>query len=86
MLSTDEAAAIASTPSHSSVVPQPHPNLSRTPSVSPPSSSSPDWPQSTILSRGEHTEEILSELGLSVRERARLREEGALGQSARAKL
>ncbi|KAM5538549.1 hypothetical protein V8D89_007882 [Ganoderma adspersum] len=86
VLSTDEAAAIASTPSHSSIVPQPHPNLSRTPSISPPSSNSPDWPHSTILSRGEHTEEILSELGLNAEEKARLREEGALGQSARVKL
>ncbi|KAI1797368.1 CoA-transferase family III [Ganoderma leucocontextum] len=83
VLSRHEAAAVAST---SAIVPQPHPDLSRTPSILPVSSRSSDWSQSAMLSRGEHTEQILSELGLSTQERARLREDGALGKGARAKL
>ena len=88
VLSTAEAAAVASTASQNDTqaVPQPHPSLSRTRSTSPSFAHTSNSSQFAILSRGEHTEEILSELGLSAEERVRLKQEGAIGQSTRAKL
>ncbi|KAI0768062.1 CoA-transferase family III domain-containing protein [Trametes elegans] len=83
VLTVGEAAALAakgsSTPE--GAVPSPHPLLERTPSVAP----LPDGGEWT-LTRGEHTEEVLGELGVGEDERADLVREGALGDRPTAKL
>ena len=57
-------------------VPVPHPDLSRTPSMV---VSSLGASQTGELEVGEHTEDILSELGVGAEERATLRREEAVG-------
>ncbi|CDO72476.1 hypothetical protein BN946_scf184980.g17 [Trametes cinnabarina] len=82
VLSVEEAAALAkSSSSRGGPVPAPHPTLERTPSVAPLPAA-----EDSILARGAHTEEILSEMGMGVAEREALRRDGALGDRPTAKL
>ena len=78
MLSPGEAAVLAGGPGKDGEngVPVPHPDLSRTPSMSVGSLGA---SQKGELEVGEHTEDILSELGVGAEERATLRREGAVG-------
>jgi alpha-methylacyl-CoA racemase len=71
VLSPDEAAQL-----HESPQPIPHPELSRT-SLSPPQD------KIKTLEPGEHTTDILKELGLSQEEMRQLAIEGVLGEEAR---
>jgi len=71
VLSPKEAAQL-----HGSPHPMPHPELSRTPP-------SPQQDRVGTLDPGEHTVDILRELGLSQEEMRRLAIEGALGQEVR---
>ncbi|KAI0749570.1 CoA-transferase family III [Daedaleopsis nitida] len=81
VLTVQEAAALASESSQGGPIPVPHPDLRRTPSQSAYQLQTSDLSQSALLERGAHTEEILSELGVSPVERKALRNEGALGRS-----
>ncbi|GBE87798.1 CoA-transferase family III [Sparassis latifolia] len=83
VLSLSEAAAStpSSTPSSTPLlIPTPHPHLGRTPSVALRDVSPQDVKRTTELIRGQHTEEVLSELGLTDEEKRELMRDGALGK------
>lgn len=83
VLSVGEAAALASEAStHGGAIPSPHPELARTPSHRPRQESASTFSQSLQLARGAHTEEILSEIGVSAEERATLLAEGTFDNGA----
>lgn len=75
MLSPEEAAQLD--PS-GSVRPAPHPHLSRTPALPQDGSN-----LSTVLQPGIHTEEVLSEIGLSNEDIRQLASHGAFGKQTR---
>ncbi|KAH8101092.1 CoA-transferase family III [Cristinia sonorae] len=75
VLSPQEAAILAST----SASPNPHPTLSRTPARPLPEIQWTAPGEQYCLTVGQHTEDILKELGVEGEERARLLREGALG-------
>ncbi|KAL6300901.1 CoA-transferase family III [Sparassis latifolia] len=81
VLSVTEAAASVSGSTSSSAesmspVPAPHPELARTPSVPINGITSAD----SFNMRGQHTDEVLSELGLTKEEKIQLLHDGALGK------
>ncbi|OBZ72494.1 Alpha-methylacyl-CoA racemase [Grifola frondosa] len=78
VLSVSEAASLASADA-STLGPTPHPQLSRTPAL-PAHCASIEGLHNILLERGAHTEEVLDELGLSVGEKRRLVDDGALGK------
>ncbi|KAF8588277.1 CoA-transferase family III [Ramaria rubella] len=82
VLTPAEAATHSTT---SSISPQPHPNLLRTPAPAsvPNSAASRMLNSSTILSPGAHTDEILRELRISDAERRELMQEGAVGKTTK---
>ncbi|RPD61093.1 CoA-transferase family III [Lentinus tigrinus ALCF2SS1-7] len=86
VLSVEEAAALAWATTRGGPVPNPHPRLERTPSVISSRLQSSDLSQTTVVVRGAHTEEILSQLGVGADEQAKLRQEGAFGGKSTAKL
>lgn len=76
VLSPEEAFEAGSS---DTAMPQPHPNLSRTPSVS--------LSQNSLsLTPGQHNVEVLKELGVSDQGRRKLIEEGAIPGGRDAKL
>jgi len=79
VLSPHEAAIVAS----ADASPQPHPNLSRTPAKPPPTIDATAPAEKYWLCPGEHTDEILHQLGVSVEEKAQLLQDGALGALVR---
>ncbi|TFK82669.1 CoA-transferase family III [Polyporus arcularius HHB13444] len=86
VLSVEEAAALAWATTGGGPIPNPHPQLTRTPSKISSKLQSSDLSETTLVARGAHTEEILWELGISAQEQAKLREDGALGDKPTAKL
>lgn len=61
-----------------SLIPHPHPRLSRTPFVPIPTKEEDGL---KLLKPGQHTDEVLTELGLSEGEKRKLKAEGALGKA-----
>jgi len=84
VLTPEEAAAHTNTLSH---IPQPHPDLSRTPAPgSLPGSSTEALAASLNIPPGTHTEEVLAELGFSKEEQIKLAKEGAIDKVTKAAL
>lgn len=81
VLTPFEASRLQNAPNEPpSLIPHPHPRLSRTPFV-PISSKSEDGLK--LLKPGQHTQEILEELGLSQEEKESLKRDGSLGKAPR---
>ncbi|KAF7790543.1 hypothetical protein EIP86_001499 [Pleurotus ostreatoroseus] len=78
VLSPAEAAkqATASSSNQTSTTPTPHPQLSRTPARTEQMLS----PTTFILSPGQHTDQILEEIGVTTTERRQLTADGAFGR------
>ncbi|KAH9919352.1 CoA-transferase family III [Amylocystis lapponica] len=81
VLSPAEAAAIAQSTctSASVLLPNPHPDLSRTPAVAVQGIAPDAVPRSLELKSGRHTQDVLDELGMSEMEKQKLEHDGALG-------
>jgi alpha-methylacyl-CoA racemase len=74
------AEAVVHSTTHS-LIPHPHPRLSRTPAPAsvPESAASQTLDTAVSVDPGAHTDEILRELGVSYDEQQRLMEEGVIG-------
>lgn len=81
VLSPEEA---SDTSDSDATIPQPHPNLSRTPSARPRHTAKLN--SSLSITPGQHNVEVLRELGVSDQERQKLVEEGAIPSGRDAKL